>query len=280
MTDHRLAETVIKVGGSVLRGEADYRAVADRLRPWLDCGAWVVISAAHGVTDELERIASERRPEPVLDLLARHAIWAGEPLPADLASELASAVRDASAPTATILSWGERASAATLRARLSRVGVHVPVAELPCRGLPSTRLAAIVPGFYVRDMRGRVQLFPRGGSDISAVLLAARLHAREVRLWKNGGGLRAPADPTSTLPEVNGYDLLARLGEAIRPLHPAAVRLALRAGVELVLEDPSGQYPSTRIRNLTLGAYGYQPTRQLPETHPIAAARIVPWGRR
>lgn len=278
MTGPAAVETVIKVGGSVLRDEADYRAIADRLRPWLDRGTWVVVSAGRGVTDELERLARERRPEAVPGLIARHARWAGRPLPPDAASELAIAVRDASLPAADIVSWGERASAAALQARLLEIGSRVPVEELPVRGLPPRHPAAIVPGYYVRDLGGRVRLLPRGGSDISAVLLASRLGARRVRLWKDGGGLRGASD--STVPEVDGEDLLGRLRGTIRPLHPAALRVALRAGLDLFLEDPFDRLPSTVVRSRPWSAAVLGPVPDPPGIASVTASREVPWEGR
>lgn len=247
MTASPRVATTIKVGGSVLRDEADYRRIAAALRPLLERGAWVVVSAAHGVTDELERLANDRRPGAVPEILYRHSRLAGGPLPASLASELVSSVRDTSVPAATIVSWGERASTAAIQSRLSQIGIRVPVAELPLSGLLAFRAATLVPGFYVRDPHGHVRLLSRGGSDISAVLLAARLHAPEVRFWKNGGGIRGATDGMSTMPEIDGFDLLTRLRDAISPLHPTALRLALRERIELIFEDPTGVWPSTRI---------------------------------
>lgn len=270
--------TVIKVGGSVLRGEEDFQSIAERLRPWLQAGAWVVVSAARGVTDQLGRLAKDPDLTVAHDLLSRHARWAGEPLPATVARELPSAVLEPSRHAATILSWGERASAAALGARLSQIGIRAPIAELPSRGPPPNARAAIVPGFYIRDAAGRIHLLPRGGSDISAVLLATRIHAREVRFWKDGGGIHVPAEPASTVPELYGSDLLAQLGDRIRPLHPAALRLALRAGLDLVLEDPSGQFPSTRVRNPSL-VPDVSETRGLRELLPEPVAVETPWRR-
>jgi aspartokinase len=272
MTEGPRVATAIKVGGSLLRDAADYRLIASRLRPWVDRGAWVVVSAAHGVTDELERLADDRRPEAVPEIVSRHARLAGASFPASLASELVTSVRDTSVPAATIVSWGERASAAALQSHLSRIGIHVPVAELPWSGLPPFRGATLVPGFYVRGPGRRVQLLSRGGSDISAVLLAARLHAPEVRLWKNGGGIRGATDGMSTMPEIGGLDLLARLGDAIRPLHPSALRLALRESIELILEDPTGGWPSTRILPGPSGGPTTGPSERPLEEHAHGVA--------
>lgn len=236
---------VIKIGGSLLREGSDYAETAHRLVPWLDRGAWVVVSAAAGVTDALNRLAHHRQPEALSEILDRHTRLAGEPLPSGLEEELTDAVHDHGDRT-TIVSWGERASAAVLQARLRRLHTTVPIVELPSTGAMDVHAAGIVPGFYLRDAGGRIRLLPRGGSDISAVLLARRLGRSEVRLWKNGGGLHA-LDGASIVPEIQGLDLVERIGETIRPLHAAAVRLALRWEIELVLESPADPALSTRV---------------------------------
>jgi len=236
---------IIKVGGSLLREGTDYEEIANRLVPWLDRGAWVVVSAAAGVTDALDRLAHHRQADALSEILHRHTRLAGESLPSSLEGELTDTVQDHGNRT-TIVSWGERASAAVLQARLRRIHTRVPIVELTSTGALHGHAAAIVPGFYVRDAEGRIHLLPRGGSDISAVLLARRLGRSEIRLWKEGGGIHA-SDGASVVREIQGLDLVERLGETIRPLHPAAVRLALRWGIELVLESPAHPALSTRV---------------------------------
>jgi len=249
---------VIKVGGSLLREGSDYAEIANRLVPWLDRGAWVVVSASAGVTDDLDRLAHHREDDALLEILGRHTRLAGESLPFGLEGELTNAVHDHGDRT-TIVSWGERASAAALQARLQRIHTLVPMVELPSTGAMTDHAAAIVPGFYVRDAGGRIHLLPRGGSDISAVLLARRLGRSEVRLWKNGGGIHA-SDGASVVREIHGHDLVDRLGETVRPLHPAAVRLALRWGIELVLESPAHPALSTRVLTRPPTAVELQPS--------------------
>lgn len=239
---------VIKVGGSVLRSGEDYRRVARHLAPRVREGVWVVVSAGYGITDELLELATHRSLESARALIDRHGQYGGEPLTAVLCSELEALVRSSSVDTPALVTWGERASAFVLREGLAREGVGLPVVELPSDGPLPTDGPAIVPGFYLRTPAGGLQLLPRGGSDISAVLLATRLRAKEVRFWKRGGGLRPTGDETRVLAEVDGNDLLDSLGAYIRPLHPEALRLALRAGMDILLEEPMRQSPPTRIR--------------------------------
>lgn len=232
---------VIKVGGSLLRDGAAYEAIAGRLALELAAPAWVVVSAAHGVTDRLRDLAASRDPAVALAIASQHAAWGLSPaMQAELVALATHAPRDA------ILAWGERASAAILQVRLRQAGRRVPIVELRGHGPLPDLPAAIVPGFYVRDRTGRRRLLPRGGSDITALLLAAWTGAPVVHLWKDGGGIRLDG---AIAPILRSRDLLARIGSTIHPLHPAAARIAQRRGIALVLEDPWGRHPSTTVRD-------------------------------
>lgn len=240
--------TIIKIGGSILCTADDYRRVALQLAARVQREpTWVVVSAAQGVTDQLAALARAPDARCVTELLNVHAHLSGVPDAPALERELHRALAEAQrgAPAA-LLAWGEQASAAALRAHLFRLGVDLPIVELTARVRPPPHWAAIVPGFYLRDRHGRARSLPRGGSDISALLLALQLGARLVRFWKDGGGIR-DENGLVTVTEIDGYALLERLQGTIRPLHPAALRIALHNGIDLVLEPPTGLGPTTRI---------------------------------
>ena len=161
---------VLKFGSSVLRSVTSLPvAVAEVYRHYREGKRVVaVVSAFEGVTDEL--LAS-----------------AGEPEEADAAA------------LAALLSTGEIASAAHLALALHRAGV--PARMLDPRdvgltaagdrgnatlvGVEENRLKAIlnavpvvvVPGFFAQDAQDGLALLGRGGSDLTALYLAARLKA-------------------------------------------------------------------------------------------------------
>ena len=182
------AVTVLKIGGSVLTGAEGYRRaagyVADRLAG-SDERLVIVVSAEFGHTDALHQEAkalSHGAPDgDLLDLL-----W----------------------------STGEIRSVALLSLRLRSAGVSVTgvsVHEIGLRVVPGdTRIAfnplairaalahhrvVVVPGFLAVD-RQRVVTLGRGGSDWSAVLLAARLGAGRCELIKDVDGYFT-ADPVT-----------------------------------------------------------------------------------
>ena len=239
--------TVIKVGGSVLQGPEAYRAVARLLAKRLARGpTWVVVSAAKGITDTLDRFCVEPDSVEVERLRERQERLSGVPTDAVLREELRDSCRDSTRRARhRWLAWGERASTAALRTLLARLGVDVPIVELHAAiRLPKVR-SALVPGFYLRDRAGDIRCLPRGGSDITAVLVAAALGSPRVNLWKDGGGIRA--GPRGVVSEADGAALLPWLTGTIRPLHPAALRLAIRRGIDLILEDPFEHHAPTHV---------------------------------
>ncbi|MFO1532258.1 MAG: hypothetical protein ABR562_00945 [Thermoplasmatota archaeon] len=239
------APLIVKVGGSLLPGREGYAAVAAALAPIIARRPlWIVVSAAKGVTDALESLGTDAsRADAVLRL---HEVLFGEALPDHLTAWFRTAQAAAEAGAAeALMAWGEQASAEILRRHLADLGHGLRIVEL-APSVPAPDLQhAIVPGFYVRGAEGAIQLLPRGGSDVSAVMAARWLGAAEVRLWKQGGGIRL--EPGVTVRRVDAATLLAWLGDRVRPIHPAAVRLAQEAGVALTLEDPRGIDGLTRI---------------------------------
>lgn len=239
--------SVIKVGGSVLRDRRDYASIARRLVEEIDEGpTWIVVSAAAGVTDRLVRLADGAADAGRFATLVRfHERLGGAPLGAEVLEELGNARAELDAGSSRrLLAWGERASADLLRQRLERVGRTVPVRELTTGRRPGPEPNAIVPGFYLRAADGTLQLLPRGGGDLSAVLVAAGLGVSCVRLWKAGGGVRLDG---RAIPRIGAEELLARLTDPCRPIQVEAVRLAARRGIELRLEEPRGRGPITTI---------------------------------
>lgn len=184
------AISVIKIGGSVLTGRQAYRRVAahvcDRLCEKPGERLVVVVSAQNGVTDGLLATAREIVSEP--DAATVDLLW----------------------------STGETHSAALLAlhlqargARAAAVNVHQTGLTEPDHGggpgrpeIRPMRLLALLdehdivvaPGFLARGDGDRVVSLGRGGSDLTAVLLAAGLGAARCELVKDVPGYFT-ADP-------------------------------------------------------------------------------------
>ena len=180
---------VLKFGSSVLLDEDAYQAACLEIRRWVGKGFRVVavVSALHGKTDALLAKANSLGPCP-------------DP-----------------AAVAAYLAVGEGQSVAWLGLCLDRAGISATVLDaaaigLNTEGTPLNAVAVsldretiiqalerrpvlVVPGFVGRDRFGQVNLLGRGGSDLTALFLAARLEADQCRLLKDVNGLydRDPA---------------------------------------------------------------------------------------
>jgi aspartate kinase len=181
---------VIKIGGSVLTGAPAYRRAAqfisDRLREQPDSRLVVVVSAEQGATDALLSTAREFAMQPdreTLDLL-----WStGE-------------LRSVALLVLALQALGLRATALNVH----QTGlIHDPSSDPQCgtalrslrlRSLLATNDVIVAPGFLARGAGDRIVSLGRGGSDLSAVLLAAGLRASRCELIKDVPGYFA-ADP-------------------------------------------------------------------------------------
>jgi homoserine dehydrogenase len=181
---------VLKFGSSVLRSPRDLHVAVDEIyRRWR--GGYhvlAVVSAFEGITD-------------------------------DLMAEVADALRaDCPEATAHYVATGEQRTAALLAGSLQTSGIPSRIVDpreigLMAEGtfLESTPVRVdvdaldqlwsavpvlVLPGFYGIHSDGRIALFGRGGSDFSALFLAAALGA-ECRLAKDVMGVY-DADPASS----------------------------------------------------------------------------------
>jgi homoserine dehydrogenase len=181
---------VLKFGSSVLRTPRDlHNAVDEIYRRWRGGRRILgVVSAFEGVTDELM---------------------------AEVADELGT---DCSEAAAAYVATGEQRTAALLLGSLQNSGIPsrlidpreiglmaegsftestpVRVDEAVFDQLWSAYPVLVLPGFYGIDSEGRIALFGRGGSDLSALFLAAALGA-ECRLCKDVMGVY-DTDPASS----------------------------------------------------------------------------------
>jgi homoserine dehydrogenase len=219
--------TVLKFGSSVLPDERRFPGAVAEIQRNLQRGRRVVavVSALGNTTDRLIAYAK------------RHA---RDPDPVALAALLATGEATATALLALALqSAGVQANVLDPGALgLSTTG---PTLDASAQGLDCTRIGAVlaerpvlvVPGFIGRDDHGRATLLGRGGSDLTALFIAARLRQAgreaECRLLKDVDGLydRDPASESATPArrfETVSYDDVLALDEGI--VQHKAVRYA------------------------------------------------------
>ncbi len=137
------------------------------------------------------------------------------------------------------------------------------------RPLVARRIAPIVPGFIGRAPDGTVTTMGRGGSDLTATLLARAIGAREAVLWKDVLGVLT-ADPrlvsdARLIPQLHHREAAEVAHYGAKVLHPRA--LIPIAGTRIVLRVRSfldTSQPGTEIS-----------ARRGDPGHPVKALAIV-----
>jgi aspartate kinase len=232
--------TVIKIGGSVLTGAAAYRRAAafveERLREHPDERLVVVVSAEYGVTDTLLNAARDivADPDPAtLDLL-----WSTGELRSAALLTLELQARGIKATAVNVHQTGltepdVRGDAGHSRLRALRL--LAPLAK--CR-------VVVAPGFLARGDGDAVVSLGRGGSDLTAVLLAAGLGARQCELVKDVPGYFS-ADPNvdpsaSHLPDVEFSEALEMAAAGCDLVQRQALEAARERSLPLVVRAIDG----------------------------------------
>jgi FMN phosphatase YigB (HAD superfamily) len=127
------------------------------------------------------------------------------------------------------------------------------VSVTPSNALTTTQgIVPVVAGFQGIGTHGELTTLGRGGTDLSAVVLAVALRAGRCELFKDVGGV-LEADPRFVpdarfLPAVDALqlELLAEMGAEV--VHPVAVRRARRGRLHLVVRALEDDAPQTVVR--------------------------------
>lgn len=233
MTGHRHGKSgaggvvVLKFGSSVLPDEASLPIAVHEIYRHVRAGRKVVavVSALGDTTDRLLARAQGYVPRPDDGALAAW-VATGE---AQAAALLGLAVDRAGLPV-TVLDSG----AIGLRTD----GPALDAAAVGLDDAAITRALAagpvlVVPGFIGRDVSGRATLLGRGGSDLTALFIAAQVGAERCILLKDVNGLydRDPAvEAGAQRYRRVSYDDVLALSEGI--VQHKAVRFARARGLE------------------------------------------------
>lgn len=183
-----MALIVQKFGGTSVGSAERIRNVAQRVAKWKRAGHDMVVvpSAMAGETNRLLALAAELQLQPdprELDVVAA----TGEQVSAGL---LAMALLESGTPARSYAGWqvAVRTDSAHNKARI------VKIDEGRVRQDLAAGRVVVVAGFQGVDGEGNVTTLGRGGSDTSAVALAAALKADECQIYTDVDGVYT-ADP-------------------------------------------------------------------------------------
>ncbi len=203
----------------------------------------LVVSAAGNSTDELLSQARRILPHPPrreLDALMATGEQRSAALMAMMLESMGCPARSFSGPQAGIYTDGRYGEASILRVEPEGLLQSLDSGEL-----------AVVAGFQGLCPNRDVSTLGRGGSDTTAVALAAALGAERCEIYTDVDGV-CTADPrllpsARLLKEIDSRDmlLLARAGSQV--LHPASVRLAMEKEVPLWLLSSFRAGEGTRV---------------------------------
>jgi bifunctional aspartokinase / homoserine dehydrogenase 1 len=136
--------------------------------------------------------------------------------------------------------------------------------------LIEARQVVIIPGFIGRGPAGEVVTLGRGGSDLSASLLARSLEADQVRLYKEVDGLMT-ADPkrvpeARVLPELHYREAAELAFYGAKVLHPRTMIPLVDRGIPLYVRNTfNAAFGGTRIAgDVEPGAYPVKALTAIP----------------
>lgn len=237
---------VQKFGGTSVANTERLKNVADIITKTYEKGndVVVVVSAQGDTTDEFIEKARQVNPNPSkreMDML----LTAGEQISASL---LAMTIEEMGYPVISLLGWqaGFFTSANNGSARIERVDPARIKREL------DQKRTVIVTGFQGVNRYQDMTTLGRGGSDTSAVAIAASMHADLCQIYTDVEGVFT-ADPRKIKDarklDVISYDEmleLATLGAQV--LNNRSVEMAKKYGVELEVLSSLTRKPGTIVR--------------------------------
>jgi aspartate kinase len=245
----KILRIVMKFGGTSVADIGRLEHVALRVRRQVDAGdqVAVVVSAMAGVTNQLVGYAK--------------ALGAVDSLPE----------YDA------VVSTGEQITTALLALALQQIGVsaqsfmgwQVPIQTDDCHGQAHIRsidpqvfescwekgIVPIVAGFQGITPQGRLTTLGRGGSDTTAVAIAAAVHADRCDIYTDVDGVYT-ADPrvvplARKLAEISYGEMLELAAQGAKVLHPRSVGTALLATIPVQVLSSFEDKPGTRVVDST-----------------------------
>ena len=237
---------VKKFGGSSVAGKERIFNVAKRCMEEYKSGndVVVVLSAMGDTTDELLALAETINPRAKkreLDML----VTTGEQVSAAL---MAMAMQALDVPAVSLNAFQVMMHSTSRygNARFKRVETERILHELDSRKI------VIVTGFQGVNKYDDITTLGRGGSDTTAVALAAALHADRCEIYTDVDGVFT-ADPrvvknARKLEEVTYDEMLELASLGAKVLHNRSVEMAKKYNVELVVRSSLNYSEGTVVR--------------------------------
>ncbi|MFH0848663.1 MAG: aspartate kinase [archaeon] len=278
-TKQKRSRLVVKFGGSSLSSPGKISKAVQTVTQEMERGAQmtVVVSAMGRTTDSLlETISgtssSNRSSDHVDDILSMGERTSARVFHAALSAQGVRSKcfdpREEDWPIITNDNFGDATPILTACQRLIRRQVT------PCL---RDRVIPVLPGFVGRTADGRVTTMGRGGSDITAFLLARCLPADESILVTDTDGLMT-ADPklvdtARPIPEISIRQLIGLADSGTKFLKTKALRYLNGTFNVRITSNMAGSLRSSGT--IIKGSLGEELTTELETPHPSAMVTIT-----
>ena len=239
-----MSRIVMKFGGTSMAGIERIRSVAGRVKHEVEAGneVLVVVSAMAGETDRLVQLCRESaasHDNQEYDVV----VASGEQVTAGL---LAMTLQTVGLKARSFMGWQ----------LLKATGVHgnarvEAVESATLDEALKSGTVAVIPGFQGVSEDGRVATLGRGGSDTSAVAIAAGLKADRCDIYTDVDGVYT-TDPrivprARKLAQVTFEEMLELAGVGSKVLQVRSVGLAMREKMPLRVLSAFEDLPGTEI---------------------------------
>ena len=242
-----MALIVQKFGGTSVGGLDRIRKVASRVKQETDAGnqVAVVVSAMAGTTNQL--VSWARDIGPMHDAREYDTIVAsGEQVTVGL---LAIALQNIGVDARSWLGWQipVRTDDVHGAARIDAIDTELMRARL------ASGQVAVVAGFQGIAPDGRIATLGRGGSDTSAVALAAALSADRCDIYTDVDGVYTTdpriAPKAQKLEAISFEEMLEMASLGAKVLQTRSVAMAMRHNVKLQVRSSFSDAPGTLVVN-------------------------------
>jgi aspartate kinase len=242
-----MAIIVQKFGGTSVADISRIKNVAHRIKKEIDIGnkVVVVVSAMAGVTNQLidwTNNVSSNQNQQEYDVI----VSTGEQVTSGL---LALSLQNIGIKARSWMSWQIpfRTDNTHSKARISDIGTAALFKSL------NDGYVAVIPGFQGVSLENRVTTLGRGGSDTTAVALAAALKADRCDIYTDVDGVYT-TDPrivprAQKIDKVTYEEMLEMASQGAKVLQTRSVALAMRYNVRLQVRSSFKDVPGTLVLN-------------------------------
>ncbi|MEP0752659.1 aspartate kinase [Trichocoleus sp. Lan] len=242
-----MALIVQKYGGTSVGSVERIQAVAQRVLKTAQMGnsLVVVVSAMGKTTDGLVKLANQISTNPSrreMDMLLSTGEQVSIALLSMALQELGQPAVSLTGAQVGIVTEAEHTRARILHIQTHRVERHLDAGKV-----------VVVAGFQGITSTEELEIttLGRGGSDTSAVALAAALRASCCEIYTDVPGIFT-TDPrlvpeAQLMEEITSDEMLELASLGAKVLHPRAVEIARNYGVELVVRSSWTDDPGTRV---------------------------------